>query len=72
MQNVSVLLIIVQGTSANLFVEHVHLGPCELPSAHALLKEEVQFSESPAGRFWDTEVCVDDAEEADSGLQHVY
>lgn len=47
-------------------VKDIYLGHRELPGAHFPLKQQIQLGKRTASRFWDSEVGVDNAEEAKS------
>lgn len=45
-------------------MEHVHFGRCEVACRDAVLEQVVEFGKGSASRFGNSEVGVDDADEA--------
>ncbi len=50
----------------NLILKNIHIRTRKLPRANPSLKEQIQLRKTPATRFRDAEVRVDNAEEADT------
>ncbi len=57
-------LVILQSSSGDAFLKYIHLRLREVPSTDALLEEKIQLRKGPPRGLSDSEVGVDDAEEA--------
>lgn len=61
-------IVLVHNLFVDGFVEHIHLCGGKVSRADLSLEKHVDFSKSSAAGLGETEVGVDDAEEADSAL----
>lgn len=58
--------IIINDASLNGLIKDIDLGSGELASTNTTLEEQIQLSEGAAARLGNAEVCIYNAEEADT------
>jgi hypothetical protein len=69
--NFNLLLIFVGYAFIHSFVKNINLGGGKFSCTNPTLKEKVQFGKGSSGGLRNTEVGVDDTEEANSSLGNV-
>lgn len=62
-------MVCLQGAGVDVLQEDIDVGRRKLSSADLLVEEHVEFGERATGGFGDTEVGIDDTEEANSTLE---